>query len=683
MNINRQFIKSTHLKKSTLGLAVVIAVVAGCSPSKETADISIDTNTSIQKISTAGSVIQTNQFAARQMEFLDRGLIAVPAKKGVLVSWRKVYEDADNLQFDLYRNGEKITTQAIVNKSNFLDAQAGADAVYELRQAEQTIASTKDWEKNYLSVPLNKPADAKTPDGETYSYTANDASLGDLDGDGRYEIILKWDPINAKDNSQGGYTGNALIDAYTLEGKQLWRIDLGKNIRAGAHYTQFMVYDFDGDGRAEIAMKTADGTTDAEGKIIGDVKADWVSHSGELEVGDRTGSVVTADGKLMGQLKGRILKGPEYFSVFEGATGKLLDTVPYIPQRAPGNDNPTSDEMKIIWGDGYANRSERYLAGVAYLDGERPSVIMARGYYARTVVAAYDFRNGKISTRWVFDSSAEGIPHHYAGQGNHQLSVADIDADGMDEIIYGAMTIDSDGSPKWTTNLGHGDAMHVSDLDPENPGLEKFGVHEDIRGNGAIGSALINLGNGKIIWKKSAEKDTGRGVAFDIDPRHAGAENWASNSNELFNIKGEVIAPVRPSQMNFAVWWDGDLLRELLDGNGIYKWDWNHNQVDTLLVAEGATSNNGTKATPALSADLFGDWREEVILRAVDNKSLRIYATAIPSEFGFTTLMQNPQYRVAIAWQNSAYNQPPHPDFYIGNKMQLPAKANLRLVKAK
>ena len=660
--------KPTHLL-ACQGLSIfLLLAISGCNPDPQTSQA-----VSSQSTESAGVDGVLNGLAnGRQLERLDRGLVAVPSDNGMLVSWRKLASDGDNFGVNIYRNDEKISTTPVVGKTNYFDAQGTGGAVYEIRAEGKVLATTAAWEKPYLSIPVVPPKDAVTPDGVAYSYTANDASVGDLDGDGRYEVIVKWYPTNAKDNSQSGYTGNLFIDAYTLEGDQLWRIDLGKNIRAGAHYTQFMVYDFDGDGRAEIAMKTADGTTDGEGNIIGDANADWVSHGGELEVRDRTGSVVTADGKLMAQFKGRILRGPEYFSVFDGRTGRVLDTVPYSPQRAPNNDNPSAEEMKALWGDGYGNRSERYLAGVAYLDGERPSVIMARGYYERTVVAAYDFRDGNISTRWVFDSSAPGMPPHFSGQGNHQLSVADIDADGYDEIVYGAMAIDHDGSPKWTTRLGHGDAMHVSDLDPAHPGLEMFGVYENIRGNGGVGSALISLSNGKILWSKSALKDNGRGLAADIDPRHPGAENWALNSSELFNVKGESIAPMRPKPVNFAIWWDGDLQRELLDGTTIYKWDWNSNTTNPLLITEGTSSNNGSKANPALSGDIFGDWREELILRAEDSKSLRIYSTNIPSDHGLTTLMHDPQYRLAIAWQNTAYNQPPHPSFYLGHGMTAP-----------
>ncbi|MFT3996427.1 MAG: rhamnogalacturonan lyase [Asticcacaulis sp.] len=621
-----------------------------------------------------------------RVEHLDRGAVAVTADKGVLVSWRILADDPAGLSFNLYRDGKKLNAKPLSGVSDYQDDSGSASSVYEVREVlkgKEGLASKALKINGYLSIPLNKPADATTPDGQAYSYTANDASVGDLDGDGRYEIILKWDPTNSKDNSQGGYTGPVFLDAYTLEGKQLWRINLGRNIRAGAHYTQFQVADYDGDGKAELIVKTADGSTDAAGKVIGDANADWVTPSGELAQNDKTGSRVAEDGKLMARLTGRILKGPEYLSVFDGASGKVLDTIAYPSPRGPNGDNPTDEESIARWGDAYANRADRFLAGTAWLDGVHPSAIFARGYYARTTIAAVDFRNGKLSTRWYFDSEADGVPKGYSGQGNHQLSVADVDGDGRQEILYGAMALSADGNPLWTTGMGHGDAMHVSDLDPNRPGLEKWGVHENMRMSGNTGAALLDARTGEVIFKSAADKDTGRGAAGDIDPRHPGAEFWASNSGNLYDVKGNVISDKRPRQMNFMIWWDGDLLREFLDGNKVSKWDWNTSDSKVLLDAAGATSNNGTKSTPALSADLFGDWREEVMLRSDDNQSLRIYSTAIPTKYGFVTLMQDPQYRAAIAWQNTAYNQPPWPSFFIGEGMKTPARAKVEITKAK
>ena len=456
------------------------------------------------------------------------------------------------------------------------------------------------------------------------------------------------------------------FDAYRLDGKRLWRIGMGPNIRAGAHYSQFQVADYDGDGKAEMIVKTADGTRDGTGKVIGDANARWVSIGGEIEQGDRTGARRTEDGKLMAGLAGRILKGPEYLSVFEGATGRVLDTIPYPSPRGDNGDNPSQEELKARWGDGYANRSDRFLAGTAWLDGRLPSAIFARGYYARTTIAAVDFRGGKLTRRWYFDSEAPSVPPGYSGQGNHQLSVADVDGDGRHEIVYGSIALDDDGRPLWSTGMGHGDTMHVGDFDPRRPGLEKFGVHENMTMSRNTGAAMVDARTGEVLWRTAADKDTGRGVVGDIDPRYPGAEAWASNSPNLYDVRGNVIGPVHPRQVNFMAWWDGDLLRELVDGTGIYKWDWQRGESVLLLEATGAASNNGTKATPALQADLFGDWREEIVWRAADDSALRIYSTSTPTTHRVTTLMHDPQYRAAVAWQNTAYNQPPWPSFHIG-----------------
>ncbi|MGH8854700.1 MAG: rhamnogalacturonan lyase [Telluria sp.] len=601
--------------------------------------------------------------SAMQVEKLDRGAVAVRGKDGVLVSWRALNTDAPGLGFDVYRDGRKLNAAPITGSSNFLDT-SGASGAYDVRAAGG--ASKALAIDGYLNIPLQKPAGAKTADGKDYTYTANDASVGDLDGDGQYEIILKWEPTASQDNCCTGHTGIVLLDAYRLDGTQLWRISLGPNIRAGAHYTQFQVADYDGDGKAELMVKTADGTRDAAGKVIGDAHARWASMEGEIEQTDSTGSRRTADGKLMAGLAGRILTGPEYLSVFDGASGRVVDTIAYPSRRGADGDNPSGEELKARWGDAYANRSDRYLAGTAWLDGKHPSAVFARGYYARTTIAATDYRGGKLVQRWYLDSEAPGMPKGYSGMGNHQLSVADVDGDGRHEILYGAMAIDDDGKPLWTTTMGHGDAMHVSDLDPSRPGLEKWGVHENMSASKNVGAAMVDARTGQVLWTTAATKDTGRGAAGDIDPRHDGAEAWSAASRNLYDARGNVISATRPGQMNFMLWWDGDLLRELLDGNKVSKWDWLSGQSNVLLEAVGAVSNNGTKSNPALSADLFGDWREEVVWRAEDNNSLRIYSTTIPTTHRITTLMQDPQYRAAIAWQNTAYNQPPWPSLRIG-----------------
>jgi rhamnogalacturonan endolyase len=467
-----------------------------------------------------------------------------------------------------------------------------------------------------------------------------------------------------RDNSQKGITDEPILHAYRLDGTLLWSINLGKNIREGAHYTQFMVYDLDGDGRAEVACKTADGTKDALGKFVGDAKAD---HRNE---------------------NGYVMKGPEYLTVFDGLSGGILATTEYIPPRHPDTLEPSEDQVKAIWGDGYGNRVDRFLACVAYLDGERPSLVMTRGYYTRTVLAAFNFRDGKLSNLWTFDSDASQENRPYRGQGNHNLSAGDVDNDGKDEIIFGACVIDDNGKGLYSTGLGHGDALHFSDLDPEVPGLEIFDIQERFDDAGAH---FRNAKTGTLYWKKPSVKagedgeGPGRGNAMDIDPRYIGFECWVRGANitGLYSSKGEKIADNEPASCNFGVWWDGDLLRELLDKNSIFKWDWNASVQKPILAAEECTSNNGTKATPVLSADLLGDWREEVIWRTTDNKELHIYTTTIPTKYRFTTLMQDPVYRLGVAWQNVSYNQPPHVSYYLGEGMKKPEKYVIRPVKSK
>lgn len=623
----------------------------------------------------AARPVETSQVQPeRQMEALDRGLVAVPSEGGVLISWRLLASDISSQGFDLYRGSTRLNTEPITTRTNALDTRGKAGDRYTLQLSGQpsgqpVIGETTAWDKNYLSIPLQRPADGVNPDGSAFTYSANDAGVGDLDGDGRYEIVLKWDPSTSRDNAFSGYSGPAILDAYTLEGVRLWRIDLGPNIRAGAHYTQFMVFDFDGDGRAEVVARTSDGTVDGIGAIIGDASADWREPGGQAPQSDRTGASIRADGTWYANLTGRILRGPEYLTVFDGQTGRNLATRPFTPVRDPDTQAPSTEQMTERWGDGYANRSDRFLGGVAFLDGIRPSIIMGRGYYARTAISAWDWRDGNLSQRWLFDSGS--ADNAFSGQGNHQLAIADVDDDGRDEIIYGAMAIDDDGTGLWSSGLLHGDAMHLGDLDPERPGLERFGAHESPSRNGGVGSAMLDARSGEILWTTPAERDVGRGLAADIDPRHPGAEAWTNSLPTLMSAKGQPIGQ-RPSQVNFAIWWDGDLLRELLDRNTIFKWDWENETSVPLLIATGAASNNGTKANPALSADILGDWREEVIFRSEDSSELRLYATPYPTGIRLVTLMQDPVYRLSVAWQNTAYNQPPHTGFHLGVGMTLP-----------
>lgn len=421
------------------------------------------------------------------------------------------------------------------------------------------------------------------------------------------------------------------MDGIRLDGTRLWRIDLGRNIRSGAHYTQFQVYDYDGDGRAEVAMKTADGSVDGRGTVIGSASADHRNSSGY------------------------VLSGPEYLTMFNGLTGAAMGTVDYVPARGTVSS----------WGDGYGNRVDRFLAGTAYLDGGRPSLIMARGYYTRTVIAAWDWRGGAFTRRWTFDTnSSTNTGRGYDGQGNHQLSVADVDGDGRDEIVYGAMAVDDNGSSLWTTRNGHGDALHVGDLDPARPGLEEFKVDED---GSKPSSWMADAKTGQIIWSTPAGGDNGRGVSDDIWAGSPGAESWSSAASGIRDPHGTVVASRKPSSTNFLAWWDGDTTRELLDGTHIDKYG---TSGDTrLLTGASVHADNGTKATPVLSGDLLGDWREEVVWATTNNTALRIYSTPYETTTRITTLLHDTTYRTGLAWQNTAYNQPPHPGFFLGDGM--------------
>ena len=624
---------------------------------------------------------QTNyDYDHLQRERLNRGMVAVKtADSKVAVSWRTLMSDPKGQPYDIYRNGEKLNKQPLTTGGTFFidECPLDVDATYEvttpLPTREGRWGGSFTLKANapigYLPIPIQKP------EGR---YSANDASVGDVDGDGQYEIFLKWEPWNARDNSHDGFTDPVIIDCYKVffdgngeivngkssSSKLLWRINLGRNIRAGAHYTQFMVYDFDGDGRAEMMCRTADGTRDGLGGVIGDSLADYRNPAG------------------------RILTGPEYLSVFDGLTGRVLDTKPYIPERG---------EL-AAWGDTKANRSDRFLAAVGYL-GHAPnthhlspiiqhptpnthhptsitaSAIFCRGYYTRTVLAAWDWDGRELRQRWTFDTNQPEWAS-YAGQGNHNLRVADVDGDGLDEITYGSMAIDHDGRGLYNTGMGHGDAMHLV-ADPKTNELYIWDCHENRRD----GSELRNARTGEVVFQIKSNTDVGRCMAADIDPTNPGVEMWSADSHGIRSMNGEVVNMAEDADdpqhnnylvmrgrwlsMNFGIWWDGDLLRELLDRSTVSKYDWKNRQIVDLQRFDG-DFNNGTKSNPCISADLLGDWREEVLVRNRESTELRLYVTTIPTDYRINCLMEDIPYRLSVATQNVAYNQPPEAGYYIG-----------------
>lgn len=616
--------------------------------------------------STASETLATDVTTTlvRDAEYLDRAPVAVALDAGVYVGWRLLGLDDRDLGFNVYRNGKKLNSAPLTGATNFVDEKGKSDSTYRITavidgREQQVTEEFGVWGDQYLDIPLQKPADGVTPAGEAYSYHPGDASVGDLDGDGTYEVVLLWNPSNSKDNSQAGYTGNAYMDAYRLDGTRLWRMDLGVNIRAGAHYTQFQVFDLDSDGRAEVAFKTADGTIDGQGAVIGDGAADHRNSTGY------------------------VLEGPEFLTVFDGLTGAALDTVDFTPPRGD----------VAAWGDTYGNRVDRFLAGVGYFDGQHPSLMFSRGYYTRSVLVAWDFRDGELTERWKFDSDEWG--EEYEEQGNHNLTITDVDRDGLDEVVYGAMTIDDDGTPLYNSRLFHGDTLNVGDFVLDRPGLEIYSTFENQSKNGNIKAAMRDAETGAIIWQSDGDSDTGRGAIADIDPNHPGAEAWHPASRDIQTIigpvktaAGEVISEVTPDA-TFTAYWDGDPLRELVAHEYdatlragvplVSKWDPSTSTQSVLYRADGLLTN-GTQAQPLLQADLFGDWREELLLRHADGTALRLITTVDTTDTRIPTLMHDSQYRKAVAWENTAYNQPPRPSYFIGQDMQEPPAASIRYV---
>ena len=619
-----------------------------------------------------------------QMEKIGRAPVALPSStgKGIFLSWRFLGTDDLQTKFDVIRNGSVIKSNLSV--PNYTDTYGASTNSYVIvakvngQEVDRTEA-VSPWTDIYRKQKLDRPEGGNIG-GADYTYSPNDCSIGDLDGDGVYELVVKWDPSNSKDNSQSGYTGNVYLDAYKLNlnsetPEKLWRIDLGPNTRAGAHYTQFLVYDFDGDGKAEVICKTAAGSKDGNGNYVSDAATDAT-----IKAVNNSKDWRNSGGKVTG--------GQEWLTVFNGETGKAVHTVFYNPNRngsIGGEAGWTKnwDDRSGKTDKEYGNRGERYLAAVAYINGpdDLPSAIMVRGYYTYSYIWAVGFDGKELHTQWLHSSfsktqysvtDAEGKTTTYNapipkgkisgsrtayGNGNHNLSVGDYDGDGFDEITLGASAIDNDGKLLYATGYGHGDAIHVGDIDPARPGMEVFTVHEE----SPYGWDLHDAATGDIICRSDGSADNGRGMAADIISTNRGYEFASSNDRSQRNAANEVVSE-KSGSLNFRCYWNGDLQDELLDGNTMDTWNGSgFTRLLTLYNYGNSSTCNSTKKTPNLQADFLGDWREEIILwDSSDGCTLNIFTTNISTNYRVPTLMHDHTYRMGVAWQNAAYNQPPH-----------------------
>lgn len=659
----------------------------------------------------------------RSMEYLDRGVTAITTSEGILVSWRLLVDEyATDIQFNVLRNGEIINSEPITTKTNYLDTAGKAGDAYAIQvittDEVKVTTETTALADNYMSIALQKPDPQPDKDGNLATYTINDAGVADVDGDGQYEIVVKWYPSDAFDSGkQDGPSAPTIFDCYKLDGTALWRLNMGLECPSGAHWNQFMFYDLDEDGNAEFFIKTSDGTItykpNADGLFDMTDASTIVSYIGDPSVIPGTNINSTGHANV---------NSNEYITVFNGMTGEEIDTIDYV--------YAVTDFMD--YGDNWGNRASRFNIAIAYQPKDEgstetiPTVLFNRGYYERTTVAAYTLRDGELQEKWTFDSDkwatdlnedgvigwsgsvSEHATSPYAGKGNHNVSTGDMDNDGFDELVIGALAIDHDGSVLWCKDgvdgqdyQGHSDTIHLAAMNPEDP-TQLYVFTPSEHTESTLNGTLSNAENGSRInglWTSLA--DIGRGVAANITPL-PGYEYWANTPNNesgptgvIYNFFGDIIAATPPSNFstNWIAYWDGDLLSELADGYNpggsgteqtIYKYNWEENTLDVLEVFEGTHTNNSTKNNPSLTADLFGDWREEFIIGSADDTELRIYMTDYETDYMIYSLMQDPVYRNAVANQNTSYNQPPHVGFYLGedNKdqvlaMQLPT-ANIQ-----
>ena len=615
-----------------------------------------------------------------------------------LVSWRMLPTDPSNTAFDIYKsvsngaeeklNDEPISAATCWQDENIDVSQSNRYRVTLTGQSETICEYTFTPELAQTFFYAINVDNSQLPD-PSLTYSIDDIQVADIDGDGKMELIVKREPYDGA-NQGGWHNGTTLLQAYKMEGNMMWQIDLGINIRSGSHYTSYIVQDFDGDGLPEIAFRSSEGTTFADGKII--------MNGGKVHdyrIRD-TGGVGWASGASLGGTTGLIFEGPEYISICRAYDGREITRIDNIPRGGEGSKKARAEYWGEYWGDDYGNRMDRFFIGAAYLDGihdaqgvvsGNPSLIITRGIYKNWQVWALDLKSGKLEPRWKFDTAEHN--EIWKAMCSHAFRVADLDGDGKDEILYGSAAINDDGAELWCTGNGHGDCLSVGKFVKDRQGLQIVASFEEA-GNYAgqglgYGCQVVDARDGSLIAAHGAgdQGDVGRSIVADIDSESPNFEYWSSMNSGIYNCAGPTDVPVSAdmpkgigggTMYNIAIYWSGELTRDLFDRGLImsYKANALTNRNRLVDFAQGYGSSQGnhsTKYNPSYYGDFLGDWREEIILPSNDNTEIYIFSTNYPTKYRFAHLMSDHTYNLSQAMQNMGYNQQTNLGYYLGADM--------------
>ena len=625
-----------------------------------------------------------------------------------LISWRLLKTDPSNIAFDIYKSvdGEaevKLNEEPISNTTSWVDADIDVSKtnVYRVTLANQAETlcdytfTSEMAEKFYHEIRLN----LNVPDA-SITYSPDDIQLGDLDGDGELEIVVKREPYDGA-NMGVWFNGTTLLEAYKMDGTFLWQIDLGINIRSGSHYTSYILYDFDGDGLCEIAFRSSEGTKFADGKIITDANGKINDYRNRQTDGKGwySGAAIARDPNdpSTATTCGLIMEGPEYISICRGYDGREITRIDNIPRGGEGSKVSRAKYWSEYWGDDFGNRMDRFFIGVAYLDGipdeatgvrtTNPSLIISRGIYKNWQVWALDLKGNELVPRWKFDTADHASK--WKGMCSHCFRVADLDGDGKDEILYGSAAIDDDGSELWCNGNGHGDILHVGKFIKDRSGLQivaSFEEAKDYEGQGnGYACQVINARDGSMITGHGRNlpvdaSDVGRCIVADVDPDSPDFEYWSSTQEGMFSCNGTgLVSTTYPTGIgsgvmyNVAIYWSGQSTREMLDRGCIVSYkanpDVNKSNKNRLIAFDLYGSNQGNHASkynPCYYGDFLGDYREEVILGSSDYKSIYIFSTNHPTTHRLPHLMTDHNYDMSQAMQNMGYNQGTNLGYYVG-----------------